>query len=148
MSEEIPTSRPAQITLNVRTGTGDSYMTEPGGGTEEPSYMESSKILGEKWWIYTGTVLCEEGLQKSIVRKGETWHLTFSSKYDWNTVHLMHGFERLMQTTLMKTSGSHARTHSEEGGMLGRVQKEWGKNERLPERERLTYIRNCDTVRQ
>lgn len=51
MSEEIPTSRPAQITLNVRrAGTGDSYVTEPGGGTEEPSYMESSKILGEKWW--------------------------------------------------------------------------------------------------
>lgn len=30
----------------------------------------------------TGTVICEEGLQKSIVKKGETWHLTFSSKYD------------------------------------------------------------------
>lgn len=29
-----------------------------------------------------------------------------------------------------------------------RVQKEWGKNERIPERERLTNIRNYDTVRQ
>ena len=55
----------------------------------------------------------------------------------------MHGFERLMQTTLMKTSEPHTDPRERrEGCWEERVQKEWGKNQTIPEKGGLPYSRN------